>query len=385
LTTASGCDDPPSLGPLEIAREIPALPRAPIRGPSPGHQAGAPLRQLVGELVGGLHIRRRCPTGDRYRTLLPPAIRPGLHCGHHEPAPAPRCASPGHQAAPLPRGVAALSYHLPPAIRPGLHCFGGSRLPPAIRPGLHCGRRLPPATCRGSIAAVVTDAASPGHQAGAPLRRNLAFPRPSGRGSIAAERSGLFPRPSGRGSIAALPAGWRSWYIRRPSPGHSLRPLSDVGTFVELPPAIRPGLHCARPTRIRPAPLRPSLHLVFPRPSGRGSIAASPGHQAGAPAAAISAPMRTSFPRPSGRGSIAAMPSRSNTRPPGGFPRPSGRGSIAAVRRPAALVRCPSFPRPSGRGSIAALASMPTAPGRLLPPAIRPGLHCGAGVAGSTR
>ncbi len=64
---------------------------------------------------------------------------------------------------------------LPPAIRPGLHCGSTDKtgavtlsdeLPPAIRPGLHCG--VP-------VEIVV-----------GPLTRD--FPRPSGRGSIAAPR-----------------------------------------------------------------------------------------------------------------------------------------------------------------------------------------------------
>ena len=61
---------------------------------------------------------------------------------------------------------------LPPAIRPGLHCGATANgqasitggLPPAIRPGLHCGVL--------AIAEFNACASS--------------FPRPSGRGSIAA-------------------------------------------------------------------------------------------------------------------------------------------------------------------------------------------------------
>ncbi len=134
---------------------------------------------------------------------------------------------------------------------------------------------------------------SPGHQAGAPLRRqraetvilgHLNFPRPSGRGSIAASRGpstpdrgrrGLppairpgsiaavstigrdlvaaFPRPSGRGSIAA----WR-------------RQQSESTTRSRLPPAIRPGLHCGDARRF----IVGKCLNFFPRPSGRGSIAA---------------------------------------------------------------------------------------------------------------
>ena len=90
-------------------------------------------------------------------------------------------------------------------------------LPPAIRPGLHCG------------AAVRSFSVT--------LR--LAFPRPSGRGSIA----------------ALIPMG-RAWIDDR------------------LPPAIRPGLHCGRLGLLAVFCRTP---IVFPRPSGRGSIAAANG------------------------------------------------------------------------------------------------------------
>ena len=432
MTTASGCDDPPSLGPLEIAREIPALPRAPIRGPSPGHQAGAPLRR--GACGGACPGRRPSPghqAGAPLRRMsagnhvtivgnLPPAIRPGLHCGMLVPA-----------RRPVPRGP------LPPAIRPGLHCgfFGGH-----IKPVLAW--------------------ASPGHQAGAPLRRYrrgdrqafaIVFPRPSGRGSIAAEAASpaptanpTFPRPSGRGSIAAR--------------GHCFSAL----LIYRLPPAIRPGLHCGtrRPSRcsshvIRlPPAIRPGLHCgtaatasgvsgpSFPRPSGRGSIAAagdavtavgsvgtSPGHQAGAPLRQVrlmvvmwpvlglppairpglhcglggevdrtvwaalpspghqagaplrpldcggAAPDAVVFPRPSGRGSIAAIEIRQEVPVNNAFPRPSGRGSIAAAR-PAGRRAAPRrFPRPSGRGSIAAKCGVGGAESHVL---ASPGHQAGA-------
>ena len=132
-------------------------------------------------------------------------------------------------------------------------------LPPAIRPGLHCGIACADVSVRDHIA-------SPGHQAGAPLRRpQLVEPCDVGAD---------FPRPSGRGSIAAPP----------------VRSTATPGTY--LPPAIRPGLHCGW---LDPAPLIEEAR-DFPRPSGRGSIAAprlwrpergprqpSPGHQAGAP------------------------------------------------------------------------------------------------------
>ena len=121
-------------------------------------------------------------------------------------------------------------------------------------------------------------------------------------------------------------------------------------------------------------PLPPPLRSAFPRPSGRGSIAAlrlvsnsvkpcppSPGHQAGAPlrhdGVGHAAGASAAFPRPSGRGSIAAgcypVDALDGS---AAFPRPSGRGSIAAVGRSARPHRpaYTRFPRPSGRGSIAA-------------------------------
>ena len=265
-------------------------------------------------------------------------------------------------------------------------CFGDHllpcQLPPAIRPGLHCG----------NVVAVLHGhglRTSPGHQAGAPLRRRAArhtgdgphnFPRPSGRGSIAARgrgpcrgrrrqlppaiRPGLhcgrstsasrcplspsFPRPSGRGSIAAAGSSGTSPPRRALPP--AIRPGLHCGgaarSFVDfvggdLPPAIRPGLHCGAA-----ANGEDSIYGGFPRPSGRGSIAAttartttrwgvsaSPGHQAGAPlrhpSAGQSSSTPTHFPRPSGRGSIAAPGFRPKPAGSRRFPRPSGRGSIA--------------------------------------------------------
>ncbi len=241
MTTASGCDDPPSLGPLEIARKIPALPRAPIRGPSPGHQAGAPLRRMGGPAPAHRPGAFPRPSGrgsiaasiaacrSAVGVLLPPAIRPGLHCGATESLTvySTPSTSPGHQAgAPLRLGD-----------RAGPHPWVGW-LPPAIRPGLHCG-----AAARSRSVTL-----------------RLAFPRPSGRGSIAAD---------------ARRRGW--WRAARSSPGHQagapLRRYDRVCTPTdqrELPPAIRPGLHCGSVGVLR-APAAPA---AFPRPSGRGSIAA---------------------------------------------------------------------------------------------------------------
>ena len=244
-----------------VARWLPALPI-----PSPGHQAGAPLRPayIVG-LFGGV-------------PPLPPAIRPGLHCGRQDPDTffSVSSTSPGHQAgAPLRRrrgcaGRSARSAAFPrPSGRGSIAAARGcrrrraaARLPPAIRPGLHCGR----ATRSVSTPRM---AASPGHQAGAPLRRSM--------NSGLLVGPGVFPRPSGRGSIAAPTAPCRSIATAVPSPGHQAgAPLrlgfghGRVPPGWRLPPAIRPGLHCGL-SRGGDFGWR---GYSFPRPSGRGSIAA---------------------------------------------------------------------------------------------------------------
>ena len=283
---------------------------------------------------------------------LPPAIRPGLHCGlrtlwsmsarvstspgHQAGAPLRRRpissrfrtvarSSPGHQAgAPLrrsaQRGRRGSSWLLPPAIRPGLHCGNAEsdgmlghegRLPPAIRPGLHCG-----------VPAVVVVSsgwpASPGHQAGAPLRRR------EGRGP-GVKRAGL-------------------------------------------PPAIRPGLHCGG-----------ASHGGYP-----GALVASPGHQAGAPLRLAHVVEHVGegvdFPRPSGRGSIAASTHIFQVSNGGAvFPRPSGRDSIAAGYRLGSTP--PAVPSP-GHQAGAPLRRRrrgvhQPCRGASLPTAIKPGLHCG--------
>ena len=282
---------------------------------------------------------------------LPPAIRPGLHCGMSligfcviSPLTFPR---------PSGRGSIA-------AMRNGVVSQRPPLLPPAIRPGLHCGKDIIQATKAGA---------------------------------------GAFPRPSGRGSIAASRAGRRAPTARA------------------LPPAIRPGLHCgadqlddyptghwSSPGHQAGAPLR----LV--RAGHRTTAGAtSPGHQAGAPLRLLPRVDRQrhtpAFPRPSGRGSIAARCFRADaSASPSQLPpaiRPGlhcGTNSAwrsAALQVPlppairpglhcgdaihnAQLRRSTNFPRPSGRGSIAANSCRAchqlTA---ALPPAIRPGLHCG--------
>ena len=164
-----------------------------------------------------------------------------------------------------------------------------------------------------------------------------------------------------------------------------------------LPPAIRPGLHCGRacwdsaPTAPAASPGHQAGAPLRRDRRGRDDHRdqrPSPGHQAGAPLRRVFREAGSSegryFPRPSGRGSIAASSSRS---PPPQAPRPTSPGHQAgAPLRPHRVehhigVRL-DFPRPSGRGSIAASYSLALAIGRVdLPPAIRPGLHCGASAA----
>ena len=162
-----------------------------LRRASPGHQAGAPLRRARRD--------RRWPTHAR----LPPAIRPGLHCG------------PTMRRSPV-----ALAT-----------------LPPAIRPGLHCG---PTAL----VVTAIRSEASPGHQAGAPLRHSCCVgDRLPGCALPPAIRPGLH-------------CGTKHARLR--------------GARRVLPPAIRPGLHCGQAGR----QVASVDELRFPRPSGRGSIAA---------------------------------------------------------------------------------------------------------------
>ena len=263
------------------------------RSPSPGHQAGAPLRRLA------------APGPTTVRPGLPPAIRPGLHCGvlDHVRCQIGHLASPGHQA--------------------------GAPLRPRHRPGARHLRAhfFPRPSGRGSIAALC--------DRGAVAPCCATFPRPSGRGSIAAPHRGTraaaladFPRPSGRGSIAAP-----SWRF----PPRSTR---------TLPPAIRPGLHCGYERNLDIG----GKLVDFPRPSGRGSIAAS--------AAVRSSISACIFPRPSGRGSIAAHTAALPSTEAG---RPSPGHQAGAPLRLAGLERL-------------------HVQGEPLPPAIRPGLHCGGGM-----
>ena len=233
---------------------------------SPGHQAGAPLR-LRDDLVilehrvifprpsGRGSIAATCGTQTALMCFcLPPAIRPGLHCGLRPTS-----------------GHSQTQSRLPPAIRPGLHCGCGGhpggpcdcdRLPPAIRPGLHCGTP-------GELRTVADLLASPGHQAGAPLR-------PSGARNTS---SSVIPPSPGHQAGAPLRhrVGKAFPVCSISSPGHQAgAPLRlelrhrEVAHRLRLPPAIRPGLHCGFGAA-------GGTHLHewdFPRPSGRGSIAA---------------------------------------------------------------------------------------------------------------
>ena len=179
---------------------------------------------------------------------------------------------------------------LPPAIRPGLHCGKSrwnaiaavARLPPAIRPGLHCGHSIVQDRFPGIPP-------SPGHQAGAPLRplfgeAPLAHDLPSPGHQAGAPLRQLVLSEHNRLRLASSP-GHQAGAPLRPAVG-----VMSCGSAALLPPAIRPG-----------------LHWLFGWLPGCGS---SPGHQAGAPlrragAAAVD-PVLDDFPRPSGRGSIAA-------------------------------------------------------------------------------
>ncbi len=83
------------------------------------------------------------------------------------------------------------------------------------------------------------------------------------------------------------------------------------------------------------------------------------------------------YPRPSGRGSIEASPSffRMDGRSVS-YPRPSGRGSIEANSLTASSTRLKYYPRPSGRGSIEAVELSRTLPAVVgLSTSIRTWLH----------
>ena len=227
---------------------------------------------------------------------------------------------------------------------------------------------------RGSIAA--PSPASPpcstwatihGRKAVAPLRQDhgqerstgdvVPYPRPKGRGSLRPPQDGNtlddvrhYPRPKGRGSIAATAL----------CPGRA-----RSGSAIHGRKAVAPLRRSSPKPSAEPSPAllstaeRPWLHcgvdaqgrvghvVDCPRPKGRGSIAAGRGAGSRSPG---------TYPRPKDRGSIAAASSRRPCRDGHRrYPRPKGRGSIAASRPSTGpRARCTRYPRPKGRGSIAA-------------------------------
>ena len=155
---------------------------------------------------------------------------------------------------------------------------------PAIRPGLRCGDTIAP-NYEGPAPPL------PGHQAGAPLRRDDApaavaadcCPSPAIRPGL---RCGVIPVLVRLAFCTSLPGHQAGAPLRRrPRAGDDQRRRSPS-------PAIRPGLRCGDRGHDRAA----SDAWDPPRPSGRGSVAATataltasrsalalPGHQAGAP------------------------------------------------------------------------------------------------------
>ena len=312
------------------------------------------------------------------------------------------------------------------------------RLPPAIRPGLHCGQRN--AWVEGTLVAY----ASPGHQAGAPLRRRRLMPlveqgepspghqagAPLRRSSIDDEGSRLaraspghqagaplrhrergnpfgcflgFPRPSGRGSIAAPSIHtMRSFTLVLPP---AIRPglhcgrinmPTGVSSWAWLPPAIRPGLHCGvavagwplEPDVSLPPAIRPGLHCGTNIVAGNNAASyPSPGHQAGAPLRLpVSACLDVLAPR-SSPGHQAGAPLRLLPVP---VTEVVGRASPghqagAPLRQPRCRMGDELGVAPSPGHQAGAPLRLPRPhvrdrPAQVLPPAIRPGLHCGPGV-----
>ncbi len=360
--------------------------------PLPGHQAGAPLRLEAGQPV------------LRPEHQPSPAIRPGLRCGSGTP----RASRPAARRPPRPSGRGSVaagiagwwwpSWEAPPRPsgrgsvaaprwpdRRGAPCHAlpghqaGAPLrrtaqsgmvdgwcgpSPAIRPGLRCGAVLgtlgghvglpPRPSGRGSVAAESTSCwysrrntgSLPGHQAGAPLRRPSALVRARARSDP--------PRPSGRGSVAARCLHGRHLNHPSPLPGHQagapLRRQTATAASVTASPAL-PGHQAG-------APLRPAVLGL----SGSW-CAALPGHQAGAPLRQRRddrAAHDRSEPSPAIRPGLrcGAMAGRTLSNPEGLPPRPSGRGSVAArTPHPWRPSPHPSPHRPSGRGSVAARTS----------------------------
>ena len=309
---------------------------------------------------GSVAARRALPTTHRNRRPSP-AIRPGLRCGPTYQRDGRRLwtSLPGHQAgAPLRQlgldAVGGLGDLPSPAIRPGLRCGTGKIEANAIELGIP-----PRPSGRGSVAArsqrrapLGPGSSLPGHQAGAPLRHDVrscrcglfAVPLPGHQagaplrlqhGHHIFRRDGGPPRPSGRGSVAAFAAIRCTTEHEPPSP--AIRPGLRCGQAIGLgigcwlcpSPAIRPGLRCGRITS-----------------SSRSSAPTTlPGHQAGAPLRQLHHPLllcdRVPPPRPSGRGSVAA-PRRHRTRPPHSTALP-GHQAGAPLRLPTGMVMAPSW------------------------------------------
>ena len=182
-----------------------------------------------------------------------PAIRPGLRCGSTSW----RClSSRGIPPRPSGRGsVAALRR-----VRRHGNIGGPS---PAIRPGLRCGDTIAP-NYEGPAPPL------PGHQAGAPLRRDDApaavaadcCPSPAIRPGL---RCGVIPVLVRLAFCTSLPGHQAGAPLRRrPRAGDDQRRRSPS-------PAIRPGLRCGDGDRFD----RLKECLGPPRPSGRGSVAAA--------------------------------------------------------------------------------------------------------------
>ena len=389
-----------------------------VEVPIHGRKAVAPLRRLTDRsghrFQPPIHGRKAVAPlrrtdrrqGHRTRSTLSTAERPWLHCGTSSRNRSTLCAA-----------------RLSTAERPWLHCGfrvglevrpAGS-LSTAERPWLHCGTEIDSHL----DAAVVglSTAERPWLHCRRGLRlhlrpgpRRLRYPRPKGRGSIAApcssDRCSRRPPIHGRKAVAPLRRDGRDVHVRRDRPSYP-RPKGRgsiaAPSWVSLPPpawqplstAERPWLHCGLHeddkgflylVRLSTAE-RPWLHCGrsgdgpdappwrYPRPKGRGSIAAAgaPWHRRCLPCAIHGrkavAPLRQVGLAQPLRELLAAI---------------HGRKAVAPLRREAVTARRdelrPDYPRPKGRGSIAAPASSVAAASRMpsLSTAERPWLHCGA-------
>ena len=161
-----------------------------------------------------------------------------------------------------------------------------------------------------------------------------------------------------------------------------------------LSTASRPWPHCGSvearqlvPERVLSTASRPWPHCgMYGQVAGRDdpslSTASRPWPHCGHDAPGGLA-MSLSFPRPQGRGPIAAAGARAARRPVRPFPRPQGRGPIAAFRLVPTSYQAKPFPRPQGRGPIAAGHDHAPAQTELsLSTASRPWPHCGVNFPG---